>query len=452
MNPRGTAGAPTKALAVVKALASVSTNPVALPAKEPGVPLAPPSVELNFEQVIAKNKTPVSYPKASDNEPPKTLIKNLILSSSQIEDSSELLVPQSVSHSQSTSKHHDSPLYDPYQFPEVQAKISNHSSTRRRDNVIKTVSELRDALAVNPSNITTPEKPSVVHEPSLPLLSSEVLSTPTPLPALFAGSADSNPKSKGTIQPVKPNRVARSKIITKQKAKEKQPLMTPLAYAQKLQQKLSAFSDKPKTRTGVYKYLEGKRIFYIGGDMQFAGDRTRGRMDFVGLFFYDAAHCLLEIHLPFVLTQIVKHGGTLLPTYDASLVTHIVTDAQRRPTLRALGLRSLDDIPNHVPTVTWGWVISGLGRIPARGKLANTGKGNDIEIEAEAEVNMDDVCMHAAFLERFDAGVDPGPSRASMKRTRNGKRREESGQDAVDMRKVSAEKNEDFSRISCVSI
>ncbi|EGO20223.1 hypothetical protein SERLADRAFT_477608, partial [Serpula lacrymans var. lacrymans S7.9] len=63
------------------------------------------------------------------------------------------------------------------------------------------------------------------------------------------------------------------------------------------------------------------------------------------------------------ISVIVKHGGTLLPLYNPEEVTHIVTDANTRPTLRALGLKSLTGIPDHIPTVKWSWVISGLGRL-----------------------------------------------------------------------------------------
>lgn len=64
-----------------------------------------------------------------------------------------------------------------------------------------------------------------------------------------------------------------------------------------------------------------------------------------------------------------------------------------RPTLRALGLRKLSEIPSHIPTVVWSWVVSGIGRAPTLTK-------------GGLKVRMDEVWMHAAFSERIDAGLD----------------------------------------------
>ncbi|KIJ61681.1 hypothetical protein HYDPIDRAFT_42398 [Hydnomerulius pinastri MD-312] len=165
------------------------------------------------------------------------------------------------------------------------------------------------------------------------------------------------------------------------KTKEKTKLVTPLEYAQKLQSIL----DVPVPRKT--SYLKGKHIFYVGGDMQYASTKTRGRMDFI-----------------------VKYGGTLVPTYDSTIVTHIVTDASARPTLRALSLRSLSEIPDHIPTVTWNWVISGFGRATkGKGRTnedtkdkgeANAANRND-EQDNEA-LNLD--FLYAAFPERINAG------------------------------------------------
>lgn len=101
----------------------------------------------------------------------------------------------------------------------------------------------------------------------------------------------------------------------------------------------------------------------------------------------------------------------MLPTYDAFLVTHIVTDASETSTLKALGYKRLSDIPDHIPTVTWPWIAAGIGRIHRQGW-------------------MDEIFMHAAFSERINAGINH--SRSSWK----GKGR------------VSDDAN--FSRISCV--
>ena len=91
--------------------------------------------------------------------------------------------------------------------------------------------------------------------------------------------------------------------------------------------------------------------------------------------------------------QIVKYGGNLLPEYDPKVTTHIVTDALMRPTLRALGLKALKDIPDHIPTVRWNWVLTVIGR--------------DTLTKEEIDAKLRDVWMHAAFSERMDAGYAP---------------------------------------------
>jgi DNA polymerase lambda len=85
------------------------------------------------------------------------------------------------------------------------------------------------------------------------------------------------------------------------------------------------------------------------------------------------------------------------------VITHIVTDAQERPTLRALGLKRLSDIPNHVPTVKWDWIAQAIGRTPVMSK------------DGVLRVRMDELFMHAAFSERIDAGREPMPSSSKRK-------------------------------------
>jgi DNA polymerase lambda len=96
-----------------------------------------------------------------------------------------------------------------------------------------------------------------------------------------------------------------------------------------------------------------------------------------------------------------------MPKFDPTLVTHIVTDAQAQATLRALGLKTLDDIPDHIPTVKWSWIVSGIEKAPD----VFGGQGtNDVEL--------DEVWLHAAFSKRINAGISrviPLSSRSRMK-------------------------------------
>ncbi|KAH7927186.1 hypothetical protein BV22DRAFT_1032056 [Leucogyrophana mollusca] len=217
----------------------------------------------------------------------------------------------------------------------------------------------------NVSTITSPgNTPSHAHKR---MSSSDIdIAFPSSSPAAESSKgnkAATNNRTKASV----------SKPKIGKKSKEKPPLMTPLEYAQKLQAQFEP--DRPRKTN----YLEGKRIFYVGGDMQFASPKTRGRMDYI-----------------------VKHGGTLVPSYDPSAVTHIVTDANSRPTLRALGLKSLTAIPVHIPTVTWSWVISGLGRT---GRKSGELKGKDKANHDVDGTGMDFEFLHAAFHERIDAGT-----------------------------------------------
>ena len=79
--------------------------------------------------------------------------------------------------------------------------------------------------------------------------------------------------------------------------KEKPQPMTPTEYARSLNEKLAAAASnaangsslKPKKKAPI-KFLEGKHIFYTGGDMKHASEMTRGRMDLVGfLSFFSLA-------------------------------------------------------------------------------------------------------------------------------------------------------------------
>ncbi|KAG2031986.1 hypothetical protein BDR03DRAFT_874841 [Suillus americanus] len=270
-------------------------------------------------------------------------------------------------------------------------------------------SDVLELSATNTSNITSPS--------NSPLGASRRSSTPASLSSDSEAIASS---SRATV--VKPSKVRKtvsssrdkadvSKQNKDQKGKGKPALVTPLEYAQKLN------LDLPKKRKS--DYLKGKQILYVGGDMQYAGVQTRGRMDYI-----------------------IKHGGTLVPSYDSTTVTHIVTDARTRPTLKALGLKSLKEIPDNIPTVTWSWVISGYGRLgynKFKGKC--DGEANDTKGKANVtdddENLLDFEFLHAAFPQRIHAG-------RSWQKRGQGKLVQANGQ-------VSASANdlgEDFSRIS----
>lgn len=233
-------------------------------------------------------------------------------------------------------------------------------------------SELLEPSPTNTSNMTSPRNSPLGASRHSSIPSSD----PGGIPPLSRATVVKHPKVRKTVSSSR-SKANISKQNKDQKNKGKSALVTPLEYAQKLN------SDLPKKRKS--DYLKGKQILYVGGDMQYAGVLTRGRMDYI-----------------------IKHGGTLVPSYDPTTVTHIVTDATTRPTLKALGLKSLKEIPDNIPTVTWSWVISGYGRLGYKLRGKHDEEANDTKGKANAidddESLLDFEFLHAAFPQRIHAG------------------------------------------------
>jgi hypothetical protein len=108
------------------------------------------------------------------------------------------------------------------------------------------------------SDITTPHATK-----SLPVSSAGVGTSSSALPL---GGA-----SKAKLAMGKDKKPA----MSKSKKKEKE-LVTPLAYAQILCNKLDVLAKKTD-------FLRGKRLFYTGGDMQYASQSTKKKMELVKL-------------------------------------------------------------------------------------------------------------------------------------------------------------------------
>ncbi|KAH9942097.1 hypothetical protein B0H21DRAFT_824163 [Amylocystis lapponica] len=189
---------------------------------------------------------------------------------------------------------------------------------------------------------------------------------------------------------------------TKAKPKEKERV-TQTDYAQRLQTKFSEAYFAKKHPADLF--LKGKTLFYYAPDHLYASEQTMRRMDII-----------------------VKAGGILLPTFDPERITHIVTEAGPFGLLGAIGLRSLREIPDHIHTVKWSWVVSGMGnglrRPVASGKSYlkaghTVGGGEDAAVqeeEKEAPRRMAYEVLHAAFASRLGAGPKP---RASSKEAQN---------------------------------
>ncbi|KAG6884445.1 hypothetical protein C0993_011047, partial [Termitomyces sp. T159_Od127] len=255
----------------------------------------------------------------------------------------------------------------PSLYLEVKQRIAAHVSTRRRDKHIKVSSK---SAATASGNATDDDDESVVDLSSAS--SSPRSSSP---PKVVASTKRRNGKDMG-IAKGKSKEVAEKPKAKGTKGKKEKPApVTPEEYAQKLAEKVQAKMGATTTDVPIpnHRFLHGMNVFYTGGDMTYASERTRGRMDLI-----------------------VRHGGTLLPRYDPSITTHIVTDAKVPATLRALGLNDLSEIPDHIPTVTWDWVLKGFSR-PSN-------------MKKDIKMHMDDsVFWHAAFVQRIDAGMKVHP-------------------------------------------
>jgi len=132
--------------------------------------------------------------------------------------------------------------------------------------------DLPEYLAASTSNITSPpNSPDRAFGRSNNAASdtdgTESSSRPTAVKPPKVQKTVSNSRKKADI----------SKQNKNQKTKAKSTLITPLEYAKKLQLNFE-LGKKRKS-----DYLRGKRIFYVGGDMQYASSNTRGRMDYVSL-------------------------------------------------------------------------------------------------------------------------------------------------------------------------
>lgn len=101
-----------------------------------------------------------------------------------------------------------------------------------------------------------------------------------------------------------------------------------------------------------------------------------------------------------------------MPEYDSNVTTHIITDAPEGTTLRALGIKRLKDIPEHIPTLKWSWVVSGINY-----------KNSLSKKEFDARLDGDILFLHAAFHERMDAGRKTQPPITAPSFRRKGKER-----------------------------
>lgn len=142
----------------------------------------------------------------------------------------------------------------------VERQMSAHATTNKRTKVVKLADRAKKTPEAGPSSLAD--------------LSSSSRNADT----VDCADPAAGP-SKGKKVPAKaPAKVAKSVTKTKDKNK-KAPKCTPYEYALSLQEKMLLRAEKPKEHK--FQFLKGKVFFYIGSDMIYASQSTRGRMDYV---------------------------------------------------------------------------------------------------------------------------------------------------------------------------
>jgi len=160
-------------------------------------------------------------------------------------------------------------------YSEVKERIAMHTATKQRDKVLK----------LEPKPVKRGEDTRMVT--TVPIDESSVIyvsSSPS-----SRASSPAHAKAKKAPKQLKLP-VEKRKLKGK---KEKPQPMTPSDYARMLQSRAGTSSvleiipvasssrALQKKKTSTVKFLEGKNIFYTGGDMKTASETTRGRMDIV---------------------------------------------------------------------------------------------------------------------------------------------------------------------------
>lgn len=165
-------------------------------------------------------------------------------------------------------------------YLEVKKRIANHESTKHPSKVFKSKPSRKP--------VAQPiDKSSIIYVSSSP------------------SSRASSPAPVGLKQKEKKMKPAVEKPKTKTKGKkEKPPPVSPADYARMLRVKSAAAATAlsnadpstskliPKRKASGIKFLEGKHIFYTGGDRTYASETTRGRMDLVRVLYRTVHNCI----------------------------------------------------------------------------------------------------------------------------------------------------------------
>lgn len=152
-------------------------------------------------------------------------------------------------------------------YLEVKKRVARHTSIKRRDKVVKL--DLKPTNMIKPEKVAAPlaDKSSIIYVSSSP---STRASSPNPAPQdMLVTEVNKSIAITDKTQ---------TKAVMGKKAKPQ--LLTPMEYAQRLNEQVtkSSFANAEKK---YVRFLVGKYVFYTGGDMNYASKTTRGRMDLV---------------------------------------------------------------------------------------------------------------------------------------------------------------------------
>lgn len=144
-----------------------------------------------------------------------------------------------------------------------------------------------------------------------------------------------------------------SKKKAAKKTKKQLGGMRPADYAEYMRTVWT--EDALKGRPAEDMFLKGKSIFYCDTDHNLATVVTKNHLEAVRYHACMDRSTQLTASCP----QLARHGATIIPKYDPTKVTHIVTNAYKRLFLEKVGLKSVDEVPSTIPILRWEWVISG---------------------------------------------------------------------------------------------
>lgn len=136
------------------------------------------------------------------------------------------------------------------------------------------------------------------------------------------------------------------------KTKKQIEAMRPVEFAEYMRAVWTAevLAGKPEKEV----FLKGKRIFYCDPDNSIASLATRRNLEYVRIF----PRPVSRRPLTETLSQLARHGATIVPAYDPAQIDIIVTNTNKKICLQKLRLRTVRDLPPAIPVLRWEWVLA----------------------------------------------------------------------------------------------